>query len=110
MCRPDEASESLGSLRSWCSLSVFLRRHCREERDFVARFVTQCTTKSVHRREDLEEQQRHFNVGLEELQDAVDKGQVDSENTRLLTRGPASQLGAGDRRKPGQVELELWVQ
>ena len=43
-------------------------RH-REERDFIAQFVT---VLYKEKREDLEEQQRHFNVGLEELQDTVD--------------------------------------
>jgi dynein heavy chain 1 len=85
--------------------------------DFVAQYVKLYTEK----REDLEEQQRHLNVGLEKLRDTVDKvrdlrvslaekkGQLerkDAEANEKLQRMVADQREAEQRKT---VSLEIQV-
>jgi dynein heavy chain 1, cytosolic len=84
--------------------------------DFVAQYVKLYTEK----REDLEEQQRHLNVGLEKLRDTVDKvrdlrvslaekkGQLerkDAEANEKLQRMVADQREA-EQRKTASLEIQ----
>ena len=85
--------------------------------DFVAQYVKLYTEK----REDLEEQQRHLNVGLEKLRDTVDKvrdlrvslaekkGQLerkDAEANEKLQRMVADQREA-EQRKTTSLEIQV---
>jgi dynein heavy chain 1, cytosolic len=85
--------------------------------DFVAQYVKLYTEK----REDLEEQQRHLNVGLEKLRDTVDKvrdlrvslaekkaqlEQKDAEANEKLQRMVADQREA-EQRKNTSLEIQV---
>ncbi len=90
--------------------------------DFVAQYVKLYTEK----REDLEEQQRHLNVGLEKLRDTVDKvrdlrvslaekkGQLerkDAEANEKLQRMVADQREAEQRKATSlQIQAALEIQ
>ena len=83
-------------------------------------FVDQCVRLFNEKREDLEEQQRHLNVGLEKLKDTVDKvrdlraslaqkkGQLekkDAEANEKLQRMVADQREA-EQRKTASLEIQ----
>lgn len=83
-------------------------------------FVAQCVRLFIEKREDLEEQQRHLNVGLEKLRDTVDKvtelraslaqkknqlEKKDSEANEKLQRMIADQQEA-ERRKATSLKIQ----